>query len=176
MQRAGVGRDLHIVFANIKIFGAHFKAIFHHGIFVMPLCLNDQHALFSKQKRHTATCAKAGTIFIEGVAHTRSRAVAVIGQGFHHHRNAGRAVALVHDDLIVCLVVIARLFDGTVDVVVGHIVGLRFCYNVTQFAVTGGVGTAALTHRHCNFACHFCKNRGLGTICFFFLALDVVPL
>ena len=102
-------------------------------------------------------------------------AVAVIGEGLYDYRHARRAVALVDDLLIFAAVVSAGgLFDDTVDVVVGYVVGLGLGDNIPQLGVIVGVGPAGLDG-HGQFPADLGEDLGPLLVGFLLFALDGAP-
>ena len=85
------------------------------------------------------------------MAHLGHGAVDVVGHGFHQHRHAVLAVALVGDLLHVGAVVIAgAALDRPVDGVLGHVVAERLVDGGAQARVVGDL-RAAHAGRHGDF-------------------------
>ena len=80
----------------------------------------------------------------EAQAHIGGRAVTVVGQTLHQEGDAVRAVALVHDGLVVGATGFSTgaTLDGAVDVVGGDGVLLRLLDGVVQGRVASGVAAA----------------------------------
>ena len=80
----------------------------------------------------------------EAQAHVGGGAVAVVRETLHQEGDAARAVALVHDGLVVGATGLGTgaTLDGAVDVVGGDGVLLRLLDGVVQRRVTSGVAAA----------------------------------
>ena len=129
-----------------------------------------------EHEAHTAGLAEVPAVFVEIMPHIRRRAVAVIGERLDDYSDTVGAVALVLQRLIaVGIAVAGRLFDDALDVVVGHVVGLCLGDGILQLGVGRRVGAAALLDRNRDLTAHLGKNLGLLPVCFFLLALNIVP-
>ena len=78
------------------------------------------------------------------------------------------------DDESIWVLAAGSLFDNTVNVIVGNIVGLGLGNNITQLAVVVGVGTAFL-YGNSNFTSHLGENFCLSTIGGFLTLFNIIP-
>ena len=102
-------------------------------------------------------------------------AVAVIGKSFNYNGNSAGAVAFVNDVFKGCFVAHAGgFFNGSVYVVVRHIVGFRLKDKSLQLAVVVGV-RASFTDCYGDFTADFGENLAAGSVYAFFFAFDGTP-
>ena len=101
--------------------------------------------------------------------------VTVIGQAIDNDGNTAGAVAFIYEGFIIAVVLCAGgLFDGALDVIVGHVGGLRLCDGIGKAGVCGGVG-AALFNDHNDLSCHFGKDLGTLGIGLALFVLNIMP-
>ena len=110
------------------------------------------------------------------MAHFRSRPVPVVRQDLHDHGGVPRAVAFVHDLLVVDRAAVAgRLLDGPHDIVIGHIGGLRLGDDIAELGVVGRVRPAAFLDRDRDLAPDLGKDLAALRVGLFLLILDIGP-
>ncbi|MPM53109.1 hypothetical protein SDC9_99873 [bioreactor metagenome] len=98
------------------------------------------------------------------MAHFRGGAVAVVRESLRNHGNAAGAVPFVNDTLEVVGIAAAQsLFNGALNVVVGHVDGLGLGDDRGQPGVVVRVSASARLDRNNHFPGNFCK--GLGALC-----------
>ena len=100
------------------------------------------------------------------------RTVKVVGNHFYDNRDSARSVAFVSDLFVVGAFTFAGgLLDGTLDVIVGHVVGFGLCDNVLQLIVVIRVG-AAFSYGNGDFTADFGKYFAACRVGFFFFMLN----
>ena len=170
------GKDLKGFLVRGKISSAGFESRFHQCILVnVILAENNDYTLILKHKGYAAALSQISAVFIEEMAHIGSGAVTAVSSGFNDYGNAGRTVSLVHDLFVHNGVGATGLFNGTVDIIVGNIVGFCLCDQIAQLAVVIRIGTA-LTNRDSNLLANFCKDLTLLASVFAFLFLILFHL
>ena len=101
--------------------------------------------------------------------------VLIIGQTIDNHSNTIGAVAFIDDGFIIVFVAFtSRFLDDTFDVVVGDVIGLCLCNQITQFGIAGRVCTAFL-NANGDFPSDFGEDFSLSGICRFFFSFDIIP-
>ena len=108
------------------------------------------------------------------MAHVGSGTVAVVGQGLDHDSDAAGAVALVGHCFVLGLVAALGALDDTLDVIVGHAVGLSLGDQSRQLGVGSGVA-AAFLNGNGDLAADFGKDFSAGAVGLFLFTLDIVP-
>src|SRR3954470_4636713 len=105
---------------------------------------DDDHALAGEEVGHAVRVGKGAAVAGQRGADLRRRPVAVVGEALDQHRDAVRAVALVHDRLILGAAGLGTgaALDGAVDVVVGHRTLLRLLDGVVERRVASRVAAA----------------------------------
>ena len=91
------------------------------------------------------------------MAYVGGGAVAVIAHSLDYYSNAAGTVALIGDGLVVIRVAAAeRLFDGALDIIVGHVRGLCLGDDGSETGVIGGISASTL------FDCDYHLSGDLG--------------
>ncbi len=109
-------------------------------LFRLPAWWND---FIAEQVGDGTVGAEVTPGFGEGVTHFRNGTVTVVGQTFHHHRGAARAVTFINDGFHVRVFIAADAArDGAVQGVASHVVRQRFINGRTQTRVGSRIATA----------------------------------
>ena len=125
---------------------------------------------------HGARAGEAAAGLGEHRAHVRGGPVAVVGGRLHEQRDTAGAVALVHDLLVLLgLVAAARLVDGALDDLRGHVGRARLVQRQPEAVVGVGVGSAG-SHRDADLARDLGEDRAALGVVGALLALDLGPL
>ena len=102
-------------------------------------------------------------------------AVAVVRHGGDDDSHAARRVALVGDLLVVDVALLTcRLGDGALDILIGHVAGLRLGDDVAQLAVGGRVA-AAVAHGNGDLTADFGEDFAALRVGLALLMLDICP-
>ena len=110
------------------------------------------------------------------MAHISGGAVAVICERFHNNGDSAGAIAFINDLFVIIRAAFTGcFFNDAVDIIVGHIIGLRLCNHIPQFGVRGWI-RPAFPHRYANFTADFREDFCTLAVRFFLLALDRAPL
>ena len=168
--------DLNGILVHGEVIRIKFEAVLHDLIFVQAGILQYQNAFFAEHEGNAAGCSQISAELIEIMAHIGSGTVLVVRQALHDNSHAVRAIALVYDGLVIVLVALSGSFlDDTIDVVVGHIVCLCLCDQITQLGICAGVRTALLNANR-DLTADLGEDLALSSIRCLFLSLDVIPL
>src|SRR6185369_15039525 len=93
--------------------------------------------------KRTEPRAEVAAVLFEDVADLGGGAVAVVGHRLDDQRDAARTVAFVRDFLVRGAFELAgAAFDGALDVVLRHVVGLRLGHGRTKTGIAADVTTA----------------------------------
>ena len=138
------------------VFGPRFQDGFHQGIFVGGGLFDVDVAFLVEHPGHTAVFPEVAAVFGEDVADVGHRPVLVVRQGLQQDGGAPRPVTFVGGLLVVDPLQLAgAFFDGTVDVVFGHVFGLGGRNGRAQPRI--GVDVAAA---HAGGNCNFLDQPG----------------
>ena len=173
----GVGVDdgctlahFHVVRAAIQ--GQHGQLVLVHALGVVDL----DDALALELPGDAAARTQGTAALVEDVADFACGAVQVIGDDLNDHGDAAGSISLVGDLLVVGAVALAGgLLDGALNVVVGHVGGLRLCDDVLQLAVQIGIRAAAGLYGDHDFAADLGKDLALCSIRLGLFILDGRP-
>ena len=158
-----------------EIVAAGFHNVFHKLVFVKIFVLDYNNALAVEHERNAAVLAEVSAEFVEVMADIACGAVAVIGKSFNYNGNSAGAVAFVNDVFKGCFVAhTGGFFNGSVYVVVRHIVGFRLKDKSLQLAVVVGV-RASFTDCYGDFTADFGEDLAAGSVYAFFFAFDGTP-
>ena len=142
-QGGGLGGHLEQVAVGGHVLGAGIDRG-EQVLLAVAVGVDDDHALLLELPGDRARLAEAAAVLVEGVAHLRAGAVAVVGQRLDQDRRAARAVALIDDtlDLLVAARGPGAAVDRPLDVVLGHRVAARLLDRRGEGEVRVGVSPA----------------------------------
>ena len=109
------------------------------------------------------------------MAHIRAGAVAVIGYDIANDSHAAGGIAFINDFFVVDAAAFARgLFDGALNVIVGHVIGLGLGDDIAQLAVAFRV-RAALAHSDGDFTADLGKDLAARGVRLALFRLNIMP-
>ncbi|MNW55255.1 hypothetical protein D3C74_329030 [compost metagenome] len=143
-QVGGLGEDLERVALVRDLLAARLQDGLHHVVLGGALLGDHDDALAGEQVGHRARVRELAPVARERDADLRGGTVLVVREALDQDRDAARAVALVHDRLVVGAAgFLARAaLEGAVDVVVGDRGLLGLLDGVEERGVTGEVPAA----------------------------------
>ena len=163
------------VVARGDIVGAGLEGGLHHRVLGRRLAVVFDHADPIEHERHGAGLGQRAARFGEIGAHFAGGAVAVVGQRLDDDRDAAGRIALVAHLVVILALAAGRLFDGALDVVLGHVLGAGCEHGGAQARVHGRVGQAEL-RRHGDFARELGEDLGAHRILLALFVHDVLEL
>ena len=172
----GIGGDLESVVHGLHVLGARIQHGHHHFVLIgIRSALDHQNALLVEHEAHAARYAQRAAIFRKAVTHIAGGTVAAVGNGFHDHGHTAGGIALVGDFFVIDIAQFTRgLFDGTLDIIVGHIVAFGLGDHIAQLGVAVRVA-AAFAHRDGDFTPDLGKNLTAKGVRLAFLDFNVSP-
>ena len=174
---ADLGGHLEAVLQRLDVGSAGVQRRHHDLVLVHArLALDDDQADLVKHVGDAAVGAQRAAVLVENVADIGRGAVAVVGHGGNDHGHAARRVALVLDLLVVDAADLAGcLCDGALDIVIGHVVGLRLRDHVAQLAIGRRIA-AAVSHRDGDFTADLGENLAARGVRLALFVLNICPL
>ena len=101
-------------------------------------------AFMVEHESHAAAVAQRTAALVEIHADVGHRAVGIVGRSLHEEGDAVRAVAFVDHLLVIGGILLGGTLDGTLDVLLGHVLGLGVLNQNAQAGVARRVGTSGL--------------------------------
>ncbi|VTR69838.1 hypothetical protein DESC_780026 [Desulfosarcina cetonica] len=151
----GRGNDFESVIFFANIFSAGLKGHLHEVFLVYRRFVHAEVALFIEHPGHTAVFPHVAAVFVEDMANLGHGAVLVVGQGFHQNGCSTGAVTFIGTLFVADpLELTGTLFDGPLDVILGHVFGLGRHHRRTQARIGIDIA-AARTGSHGNFLDQF---------------------
>ena len=133
-----VSGDLNAAILEAEIIRTTFKDVLHSLILIdiAVLVVDNDDALKREHERHTARCTHITAELVEVMPYLTCCSVSVICKAVNDDRNAVGTVSLVDAVLVIVLFSTARsLFQKSVDVVVGNVVGLCLLDELCELCV-----------------------------------------
>lgn len=101
-------------------------------------------AFMVEHESHAAAVAQRTAALVEIHADVGHRAVGIVGRSLHEEGDAVRAVAFVDHLLVIGGILLGGTLDGTLDVLLGHVLGLGVLHQDTQAGIARRVGAPGL--------------------------------
>ncbi len=172
----GFGGDDENIPLCLEVCSACFESLLHQLIFVnvAVLVIDNDLTDVGKEVANATGLTHVAVVFGEVGAHVTCGTVAVVGGCGYDNGNTCGTVALIRNFFIVLATAAKRLFNTTLNVIVGNVVCLCFLDQVAQLGVVIGI-SAALFNCDGDLFADLGKDLTLCGIGLFFFVLDIRP-